>query len=225
MKILQVINQDFIEPLIIETDNYLPSFIQFEAVSGSDHLNEKTTTRGTQCTSIDALMYTKHKNGSKWLVLIEWKYVESYTNLDKSNEIVKKEDGSHNKGDERQRRYNNLIKNSSQLIPNDLKCFYFELFYQLMRQTLWADQMILHKEIEKLKADDYTHVHVIPPQNVELLNKIYKCSNLAMEDTWRSLLKDNSKYNIIPPQILLDGITKNPKYTDLYNYLSERYWV
>jgi hypothetical protein len=225
LTILQTINPDFIEPLKIETDSHSPSFVQFEAVSDYDHLNEKTSTRGTQCTSIDALMYAKHKNGSKWLVAIEWKYVESYNNVDKANEIVKINGIIHNKGIERQRRYNDLIKNSTQLIGKDLKCYYYEPFYQLMRQSLWAEQMIAQNATERLKADDYIHIHVIPPQNKELLSKLYKCSNKGMEETWYGLIQDKSKYKIIPPEILLSRLQNNPKHSNLLNYLSERYWI
>jgi hypothetical protein len=42
-----------------------------------------------------------------------------------------------------------------------------------MRQTLWAEQMIAHKDSETIKADHYIHVHVIPQENNELLDKIY----------------------------------------------------
>ena len=93
-----------------------------------------------------------------------------------------------------------------------------------MRQTLWAEQMIRFKTQETLKADDYMHIHVIPDSNGDLLKKIYKCSGLDMEGTWRSLLKDQSKYKILTPQYLMSGLLSIPKYDDLVNYLKIRYW-
>lgn len=221
--LLRIINSDLIEPLIIETDRNLPSFIQFEAVSDMDHLNELNSTRGSNCTSIDALIYAKHKNGSIWLIPIEWKYTEYYNNQDKASE-GSTIDPINCKGEVRKLRYNHLIVNSGKLKSGNLNCYYYEPFYQLMRQTLWAEQMIRFKTQETIKADDYVHVHVIPDGNSDLLKKTYKCSGLDMEGTWRSLLKDQSKYLILSPHKLMSGLLLNSKYQSLIDYLRIRYW-
>ena len=92
-----------------------------------------------------------------------------------------------------------------------------------MRQTLWAEQMILNKSEESLKADNFFHVHVIPSNNYSLLEKKYKCSGKNMEETWRSHLIDQSKYQKITPERLLSGIPES-KYSELLGYLKERYW-
>jgi len=42
----------------------------------------------------------------------------------------------------------------------------------------------------------------------------------TMENTWKSCLKDSSKYKIISPKELLANIDN----TDLKNYLEKRYW-
>lgn len=222
--LLKTINPDLIEPIIINTDKYSPGFIQFEAISDKDHLNEIYSTRGNNCTSIDVLIFARHKNGENWLIPVEWKYTEFYGNLNKSEEIIKKEGRTIDKGEERQNRYNELIYNSDQLIVKTLMCYYFEPFYQLMRQTLWAEEMIKFKDKEQIKADDFLHVHVIPPENVDLLDKAYKCSGMGMEKTWRSLLKDQSKYMIISPQKLMSNLSSDIKYQSLINYLKSRYW-
>ena len=39
-----------------------------------------------------------------------------------------------------------------------------------MRQTLWSEQMIVHKNTETIKVDDYIHIHVIPSENKEYLD-------------------------------------------------------
>ncbi len=82
--------------------------------------------------------------------------------------------------------------------------------------------MIKNKNLETIKADNYLHVHVIPSENKDLLNKIYKCSGLDMETTWRKLLKDQSKYQIVAPKKLLNGIDSR-KYKNLLDYLKTRY--
>ena len=123
----------------------------------------------------------------------------------------------------RKKRYSDLINNSSQLNSGDHTCFYFEPFYQLMRQTLWVEEMIKNSKNETLKATNYIHIHVIPSVNEDLLNKKYMCSKLGMEDTWRKKLNDQSKYLIITPENLLAGIGSG-KYKKLLNYLDKRYW-
>jgi hypothetical protein len=222
LDILSSFSKDFIDVLKIKTDIHNPGFIQFEAVSDKDHLNEGTPKRGQNCTSIDALIYAKHKDGSLWLILIEWKYTEHYNNSNKAT------DGCFNnplncEGRKRRIRYTKLICNSKQLKNSDHFCYYFEPFYQLMRQTLWAEQMIKNKSTETLKADNYLHIHVIPSENEDLLNKNYKCSGLNMETTWRNHLVDKNKYIIISPKELFKNLDIK-KYHDLYFYLNERYW-
>lgn len=221
LTILKNVSNDFVDVFEINTDKYLPAYIQFEAVSDNDYLNEGKPTRGNNCTSVDALIYAKHKDGSKWLIPIEWKYTEFYNNQNKAIEGYKA-DPLNCKGEVRKKRYTDLINNSNQLINTDHSCFYFEPFYQLMRQTLWAEQMIKNKDFETIKADNYLHVHVIPAENEDLLNKVYKCSGLDMETTWRKQLKNQKKYQIVTPRKLLDGID-SLKYKGLLNYLKTRY--
>ncbi len=157
------------------------------------------------------MIYAKHRDGRRFLIPIEWKYVEVYGNDDKSM-------GS--KGNERKSRYLNLIANSKYLNDNTLSCCWFEPFYQLMRQTLWTEQLFNHQPIG-LEFDDYLHLHVIPCGNTELLNKSYPCSNLDMKETWKSCLIDPDKYIIISPK---DLWSKQSRDTEIYRYLSIRYW-
>lgn len=205
---------DIVDVLLIATDKFMPAYIQFESVSDVDHLNEKYSTRGSNCTSIDALIYGVHKDGRKILFPIEWKYVETYHNVDKA---------SGSSGLERKARYNGLIVQSTQLRANLNDVYYYEPFYQLMRQTLWAEQMIKHNNTETIKADDYIHIHVIPTENSELLDKTYPCSGKKMEETWRDCLINQSKYIIISPKELLVSAIEQ-KYPYLFEYLNNRYW-
>lgn len=216
--VLSVIKQ--IEPKItdvykLKTDKKMSGYIQFEAVSDTNHLNEKTSTRGSNCTSIDALIYGIYENGRKILFPIEWKYTEKYGNGNKAYGKA---------GATRIKRYSDLINNSIQLHSINSSIYYYEPFYQLMRQTLWAEQMITHKNTETISADDYIHIHVIPSQNFELIDKTYPCSSKNMEKTWRSCIKNQDKYIIVSPQDLLKSIDLH-KYNQLLEYLNKRYWA
>ena len=92
-----------------------------------------------------------------------------------------------------------------------------------MRQTLWAEQMIVHRNTEEISAEDFIHAHIIPRENSDLLEKTYHCSGKNMEATWRENLSDQSKYKIISPKELL-GKINSEKYADLKKYLEKRYW-
>ena len=230
LKIAQIICEDIVDVLKIETDKFASEYIAFEVVSDKDYLNEckegQKPTRGSNCTSIDALIYAKHKNGKNYILPIEWKYTEHYNNTNKAVEDRKGEPkGTNGKGKERLDRYVNncpcLIPNSEQLQPKT-DVFFFEPFYQLMRQTLWTEQMIAHRNSERISAEDFIHAHIIPKENGDLLGKIYPCSSKDMETTWRVCLQDQSKYKIISPKDLLANL--DPKYADLKNYLAARYW-
>ena len=224
LAMLNGVRDEFKEVLSVQCDA-APQYIGFEVVSEEDPLNEKTSTRGSNCTSVDAFIYAKHKDDSIWLIPIEWKYTEHYANLDKSNEDRQGEEkGSNGKGQERVRRYSALTDASLQLKSLDSyygSIYYQEPFYQLMRQTLWAENVVKLKE-EKLKADNYMHIHVIPSANKDLLDKKYSVSGMDMEETWRSMLTNQSKYIIVDPQKLLEPI--KDKYPELVSYLKKRYW-
>ena len=217
LSLAKKVNSDIVDVLIIESDRHHAGYIQFEAVSQSDHLNEMdglSPSRGSHCTSVDALILGKLANGRNQLLVIEWKYTESYGNENKGNGV---------KGATRKQRYTNLINESTELLTDFCDIYYHEPFYQLMRQTLWAEQMIKHKNDELIKADDFLHIHVIPPENYDLLRKIYRCSNEEMEKTWRSCLANTAKYIIISPSDLLSPID-NELYGELLSYLRTRYW-
>lgn len=225
LAMLNGIRDEFEEVLPVSCDAN-PKYIGFEVVSTDDHLNEKTSTRGSNCTSVDAFIYAKHKGGGKWLIPIEWKYTEHYANLDKSREDrYGEEKGSNVKGQERVRRYSALTDASTQLKSLGSyygSVYYQEPFYQLMRQTLWAENIIKHQNTETLKADDYMHIHVIPSANKDLLEKKYSVSSMSMEETWRSMLHDQSKYIIVSPENLLAPVAE--KYSEQVAYLKKRYW-
>lgn len=201
------------------TDNY----IAFEVIASKDYLHENYLKRGEYCTSVDAFVYALDEHNERWLIPIEWKYTETYERYDKSNGT---------KGKTRLSRYcntegDNLIGNSKQLksLPDYKHSIYFqEPFYQLMRQTLWAECICRSKEEEVLPAEHFVHIHVCPKENKELLDKWYAevTNKSSMEEAWREMLSDQSLYHLVDPKDLLQPIAK--KYPELYNYLQGRYW-
>lgn len=215
LALVKEICPEIVDVIKIETDEKsMQAYIQFEAITDTDHLNEKRSTRGSNCTSLDALIVGKHKDGRTILFPIEWKYVEAYGNTDKASGAP---------GVTRKMRYDELIKHSKQLKQSVPDIYYHEPFYQLMRQTLWAEQMIEFKNDETIKADNFIHIHVVPSENKQLLDKTYKVSGKNMEESWRDHLIDQSKYRLITPKVLMAPVN-DKKYFDLIDYLRMRYW-
>lgn len=215
---------DKVLPLMNDKD---PQFVTFEAVSSLDHMNEGVPTRGANCTSVDALIAARTAAGETWLIPIEWKYTEAYAREDKSEEDRSGEPkGSNGKGLVRLGRYSGLIGSSAYLkkYPDyHHSPYFFEPFYQLMRQTIWAEQMILHRDEEWIRADRFLHLHVIPEENGNLLRKKYHFSGKGMEESWRGLLLQDI-YQIASPETLLSPLKREGKYSGVLDYLKERYW-
>lgn len=215
LALLNGVRDEFEDVLPVPCDAE-PAYIAFEVVSDKDHLNENKPTRGTQCTSVDVFIYAVHRGDKeRWLIPIEWKYVEQYYTDDKSDD---------DKGKVRLARYTELINSSAQLktLPTYSASVYFqEPFYQLMRQTLWAENMILHSAVESIKAVDYLHIHVIPKYNAQLLYRRYTVSQKRMEETWRSMIFDQTKYVIVDPADLMQPLEN--LCPELLRYLRLRY--
>lgn len=217
LRILKHINPEFSEVC----PDFEGGFVGFEVVSIGSYLGEvqegKEQTRGANCTSVDAMM-TGIKDGKKIQVLIEWKYTEFYSKSDKSAETG---------GATRKSRYDNLIDDKDSPIQRTvgIENLYYEPFYQLMRQTLLAWQMIKHKQNE-LNADDWIHLDVIPENNLNLRYQVSSPDLIqtGIEQAWKSQLKEPHKYNTITPQRLLSPLIFDNKYRSLITYLNERYW-
>jgi len=218
LKILQSLNPSFVDVCA----DFEGGYIGFEVVSKESYLKEvpKGTkqTRGANCTSVDAMMTGILTNDKKIQILIEWKYTEYYTKSCLA-------DGKP--GITRKARYNHLIADPDSPISCTvhLDNLYYDPFYQIMRQTLLAWQMIKNKRNE-LNADDWLHFDIIPENNLTLRYQVQAPDLLqsGIEEAWKSQLKEPHKYNVITPQRLLKPLLFDPKYRSLMNYLNSRYW-
>lgn len=207
---------------------YNPQYIAFEMVSDVDRLNEGKLTRGGNCTSIDAFVIVRDKNGATQMIVIEWKLEEN----DSGNKAPTWETTNNDKyitsGQTRVDNYENLIKKSKAL-RDDMKTesFFnsslFHLpFYELMRQTLWAEN-----NKEDFNVDDYLHVTVIPKDN-PMRSKKYRCmSNVkGIVDGWRKHLTEYGKDRYIDadPEQVVKALAHLDMYSDLVRYLQTRYY-
>lgn len=204
--VLKSIDNKITEALIVDE-----GYIEFEFIGERQYLKEKSWTRGANCTSVDAAMIGKNSKGEKKFFLIEWKYTEYYRPVDLYIP-------------ERAKVYDELIQDiDSPFKEVPVKAFYYEPFYQLMRQTLLAKKLIENKDHG---CSDYCNVYVVPNENKELLQNVtspyLKGDNIT--EAWKSTLKNPDKYLSITPRDFLSPYLKVVDSQSLSSYLNKRYW-
>ncbi len=146
-----------------------PWFIGFEWIGEKDYLKEggafSTRTRGANATSSDAIVRFRHASRIETL-LIEWKYTESY-----GSPIPNKvrEGAAHTPNEVRAKRYSELMFAPNGPIRDDLnlelKDFFWEPFYQLLRQQMLAYQM---ERAREAGTDRVRVFHISPAGNRRL---------------------------------------------------------
>lgn len=194
---------DEVLPSLIDNDEH--SYISFEFALDNDKLlgeDDKGWKRGKLCTSIDVMIIAR-QGKNKWLIPIEWKYTETYSETDLTNK-------------KRIKRYAHLIENSARLkMPDNNRIehsiYFREPYYELMRQTLLCEKLI-----RSGYANDFFHINIIPSEHTELRK--------AVETKFIPMLNNETKFKIIDPEDLLAPIKENNLYPELIDYLEKRYW-
>lgn len=204
-------------------------YIAFEMVSDEDRLNEGTLTRGSSCTSIDALAIAKATDGKRYLLVIEWKLTENDSGNKAPEEGTSTNEKEIKRGKERTSRYTSLINKNKSIDRNQesyLDSSIFHLpFYQLMRQTLWASL-----NMEDFKADDYFHIHVVPSYNPMRTKKYARVEKIeGVEEAWKKHLTDcgKEKYIMVDPKQVVEALGDSEEkdtFSSLIDYLKKRYY-
>jgi hypothetical protein len=200
-----------VDSSIVQAVKMEDAFVHFEYIGKRQYLNEKDFRRGANCTSIDAAMVGERADKTRVLFFIEWKYTEIYPQKDCY--IT-----------ERSKVYDDLIQSDdSPFNPINVQAFYFEPFYQMMRQTLLAQACVKAQEYD---CTDFLHVHVIPSENMELLNTITSpyLSGKSISDAWKVVLKSPQKYLSLSPDELLSNCVSVPDTRSWLSYIRKRYW-
>ena len=186
-------------------------FVEFEFIGERQYLQEKSFSRGANCTSFDAFMIGRTKNGERRAFLIEWKYTEFYRAEDKHIP-------------ERAKVYDHLIAASDSpfkaIQPQSL---YFEPFYQMMRQTLLGWLIAKNKDHG---CSSYRNVHVVPKENEDFHGRITAPSlkGAHVSDAWRSVLRNPELYIGSTPADLMRSTEEQKDTKALTAYLRRRYW-
>jgi hypothetical protein len=163
---------DIEEVLQIEPGRHLT----FEYIGPTDFFNEAPGTlrvRGAHCTSVDAAFLHRAQDGAVELVLVEWKYTESYRlrRPDPRKDIT------------RAARYAEAVADAAGPIRADVLEFPLlldEPFYQLVRQQLLAHAL----ETDQAEgASRVRVVHVLPPANLEYQKSLVRAEHRQLGAT------------------------------------------
>ena len=202
-----------IEPSIISSEIVDTGFVEFEFIGEKQYLKERAFSRGVNCTSVDAAMIGKNDKNEKVLFLIEWKYTENYPS---KNQYKPK----------RSKVYDGLINaTDSPFVQTNPEAFYYEPFYQMMRQTLLGSLCAINKDHGCV---DFRHVHVIPKGNKKLLENItspkFHVYGKTLSEVWGKVLKDPKKYKTVSPEDFIQPAAGCLDTRSVLEYLEERYW-
>jgi hypothetical protein len=206
-----------IEPRVSEVrESGEGGYLAFEWIGKREYLNEPGTfVRGANVTSLDALMRVTLDDGALALLVIEWKYLESYP-----AKSVATSDG----GTDRVAIYRKLMEAAdSPLAPGDPERLFHEPYYQLARQTLLAARAIADLDTPET---EWLHIHVIPEGNVALRRRVTEAAPLllgkTLEETWRSALKAPERYRVLAPSDVVPSDTGDD-WKEWRQFLAERY--
>lgn len=196
-------------------------WLTFEYIGSDDHLNEAVKgkrTRGAHCTSVDAAFVHRTREGIRELVLIEWKYTESYG----PRTVVQAKDSV------RRERYGKLLAAPDSPIAAELLPFeelLQEPLYQLMRQQLLAH------ELEKANAhgvDRVRVVHVLPEGNAAYHGSLHGVTahqlGSTVKEVWNRLLRRPDRFVPLDNAVFLDPAITSQHYVERYGDALSANW-
>ena len=215
---------DIAEMLPVEDGLY----VAFEWIGAENYLGERVPrngqrTRGANSTSADAAVKFRRTDGRVQVVLIEWKYTESYP----STWIRYASSGT-----DRTAIYQHLYDaddcplNKSQLQHFD--DLFYEPFYQFMRQQFLAHKM---EKAHEMGADVVSLLHISPEHNEDF--KCITSPNLASlgntaTRVWKRLVKPVDRFSAVSTEMLFGWFPAEdfPQMKDWWEYIRQRYdWV
>jgi hypothetical protein len=195
---------DSLRPYFPDIATMLPiegeRYIAFEWIGDTNYLNEEPKIgeyrkRGAGNTSIDAAVMYENSTGEKIMLLIEIKYSESYGTSYKRF----RSDGTDRFKNYEPFFYDEETPINLSVAPR-LQDFLYEPFYQLLRQTLLAGQVM---KTGKPQLSRVQVVHLCVNRNKELLAvtspRFRELGNTTYE-VWRKVLKDPSGFTLIPTE-------------------------
>jgi hypothetical protein len=203
-------------------------YVSFEWIGQENYLGERVSrsgqrSRGANCTSADSIVMFERKDKKRQVVLIEWKYTESY-----GGTFLKIADS----GTDRTEIYRHLFENADcpinkNLLPSFDSLFY-EPFYQFMRQQFLANEM---EKAHELGADVVSVLHIAPAHNDDFRKvtspELEKLGESAIS-IWKKLVKNEGRFISVSIEKLFGNLseTQLPEMKSWVEYVHARYqWV
>jgi hypothetical protein len=223
---------DVLRPFYPDLHEMLPveagQYVAFEWIGRENYLGERVPssdgrTRGANCTSADAAILFSRHDGTRQMVLIEWKYTESYG---RTSRAVSRS------GTDRTAIYAPWFEQDhGPLIRDRVPTFadlFYEPFYQLMRQQFLAFEM---ERVHELGADVVSVLHIAPTHNGEFQR--VTSPGLALlgdqvTDVWASLLRTPQRFLSVSSERLFGSLSADayPALRPWLAYIRARYpWL
>ena len=203
--------------------------VSFEWIGLDNYLGERiprsgSRTRGANFTSADAAIMFRLADGTRQILLIEWKYTESYSRTWLG--IAKKS------GTNRMDTYRHLYDSPGcPLDKTHLSNFcdlFYEPFYQFLRQQLLAHEMEMAHELE---SDLVTVLHVAPAKNRDFHRVtspgLQRLGDSSIE-VWKGLMRQPDRFVSVSTEALFGEfpIDTHPELATWWQYISHRYqWL
>lgn len=204
------------------------TFVSFEWIGQKNYLNERMKglqkrTRGANFTSTDAAVMFEKENGNKQIVLIEWKYTESYgaTFLKISKN-----------GTDRTMIYSPLYEKEDcpidKSLLNAFNDLFYEPFYQLMRQQLLAHEM---EKVQELGASVVSLLHISPRVNLDfkkVTSKELQSLGSSPIEIWEKLIKQSNRFYGINTETFFGQfpVSEFEELSSWWEYITKRYlWL
>jgi len=203
-------------------------FVSFEWIGQRNYLGERISrnrkrTRGANFTSADAAVMFEHVDGLRQIVLIEWKYTESY-----GRRSLKVSES----GTDRTQIYRPLYEREDcpfnrSLLP-DFSDLFYEPFYQLMRQQMLAHEM---ERAQELGAAVVSVLHIAPAHNSDFLKVTSPALCLfgaTVIDAWKQLVRMPDRFASVSTEQLFGclPIERLPGLAAWCEYIDQRYsWL
>lgn len=204
------------------------SYVTFEWIGKENYLCEKISrngqrTRGANFTSADAVVMFDRTDEKRQVVLIEWKYTESYGGA--SLKVAKS-------GTDRTEIYKPIFRREDCPLNKDLlpsfDSLFIEPFYQFMRQQFLAHEM---EKAHELGADIVSVLHIAPAHNTDFRKvtspRLAEIGETAT-DVWKKLVQTRDRFTSVSTEQLFGNLSieQLPEMRAWLDYICTRYtWV
>lgn len=203
-------------------------YVSHEWIGRDNYLHEKIgqngkRTRGALFTSADAAVMFECVDGTRQIVLIEWKYTESYSSEDKAVAAS---------GTNRTAIYRHLYERDDFPLRKDVlpsfEALFYEPFYQLLRQQMLANEM---EKAHEAGANCISLLHIAPAHNQDfqaVTSPGLQALGETVIDVWRCLVREPNRFDSVSVEQLFGRfpIGQFPELQPWWEYITARYpWV